>query len=206
VNASIVPSATPLLYFDLGSPYAYLAVERAEAVLGMEVCLQPVLLGAIFAQRGWGSWSQTPTREENIAEIERRAKAYALPAVRWPPEWPANTLKAMRAAVWADEQGLGAAFARAAFRAAFVQGQDLGEVDVLAEVGESVGLRAKDLAAALETERVKDGLKRATADALAEGVRGVPSLRIGAPVSRVFYGDDRLPEAASVLAGDGGGR
>ncbi|HEV3070342.1 MAG TPA: DsbA family protein [Solirubrobacteraceae bacterium] len=203
MDASIVPLATPILYFDLGSPYAYLAVERAEAVVGMGVCLQPVLLGAIFAQRGWGSWSQTPAREKHIAEIERRAKAYGLPDVRWPPAWPANTLKAMRAAVWADEQGSGRTFARAAFRAAFVQGQDLGEIDVLAEVGESVGLHAKDLAAALEAEGVKNSLKRATADALAEGVRGVPSLRIGA---RVFYGDDRLVEAASVLTGDGSGR
>jgi 2-hydroxychromene-2-carboxylate isomerase len=203
MNAPMVPSATPVLYFDLGSPYAYLAVERAQDVVGVEVRLQSVLLGAIFAHRGWGSWSQTAAREKNIAEIERRAKAYGLPDVRWPPEWPANTLKAMRAAVWADEQGAGKAFARAAFRTAFVQGQDLGEVDVVAEVSESVGLRAKDLEAALEAERVKDSLKRATADAIAEGVRGVPSLRIGA---RVFYGDDQLSEAASVLEGYDGGR
>jgi 2-hydroxychromene-2-carboxylate isomerase len=203
MNAPLVPSATPVLYFDLGSPYAYLAVERAEDVVGVEVRLQPVLLGAIFAHRGWGSWSQTPERKKNIAEIERRAKTYGLPDVRWPPKWPANTLKAMRAAVWADEQGAGKAFARAAFRAAFMQGRDLGEVDVVAEAGESVGLRAKALEAALEAEIVKDSLKRATADAIAAGVRGVPSLRIGA---RVFYGDDQLPEAASVLEGYGGGR
>jgi 2-hydroxychromene-2-carboxylate isomerase len=189
VSAPIRSSTIPVLYFDLGSPYAYLAAERAEDVLGVEVRFQPVLLGAIFASRGRGSWSQTPEREQNIAEIKRRAKVYGLPDVQWPPGWPANTLKAMRAAVWADERGAGKAFASAGFRAAFVHGRDLGEVDVIAEVGESVGLRAKDLEAALVNERIKDGLKMATAAAIAEGVRGVPSLRIGA---RVFYGDDQL--------------
>lgn len=192
---SPLPDA-PTLYFDLGSPYAYLAVERAESTLGVEVRLHPVLLGAIFAERGWGSWSQTPERAQNIAEIERRAKVYGLPALRWPPGWPANTMKAMRAAVWADEQGAGKEFARAAFRAAFVHGRDLGELDVIAEVGESVGLRAKDLEAAVAQERVKSKLKAATAEAIAKGVRGVPSLRVGA---RVFYGDDHLAEAADVL-------
>jgi 2-hydroxychromene-2-carboxylate isomerase len=196
MSASNSPPGAPVLYFDLGSPYAYLAVERVEGILGVGVRLQPVLLGAIFASRGWGSWSQTPEREQNIAEIERRAKAYGLPDLRWPPGWPANTLKAMRAAVWADEQGAGKEFARAAFRAAFVHGRDLCEVDVIAELGESVGLHTNDLEAALAEERVKDSLKTLTAEAIAEGVCGVPSLRIGA---RVFYGDDQLAAAACVL-------
>jgi 2-hydroxychromene-2-carboxylate isomerase len=185
-----------VLYYDLGSPYAYLAVERAEGVLGVELRLQPILLGAVFGERGWGSWSQTPERAKNIAEVERRAEVYGLPELRWPLGWPPNTLKAMRAAVWADEQGAGKEFARAAFRAAFVHGCDLGDVEVIAEVGGSVGLDAKDLEAALGEESVKGGLKRATAGAITVGVRGVPTLRIGA---QVFYGDDQLAEAAGVI-------
>ena len=47
----------PELFYDLGSPYAYLTVERAERVLGVAPVLRPVLLGAIFAARGHGSWS-----------------------------------------------------------------------------------------------------------------------------------------------------
>src|SRR6185312_4320441 len=126
--------ADPALYYDLGSPYAYLAVERAERVLGRAPELRPVLLGAIFAARGHGSWSQTPRRAEGIAEVERRAAAYGLPPVRWPDGWPPNTLPAMRAAVWAGREGRGAAFARAAFRRAFVAGADLEDVALLAAV------------------------------------------------------------------------
>ncbi len=197
----ILPTGQPVLYYDLGSPYAYLAVERAERVLGLELRLQPILLGAVFVERGWGSWSQTPKRAENIAEIELRAKAYGLPELRWPSGWPPNTLRAMRAAVWADKLGAGKEYARAAFRAAFVDGRDLGDVEVIAEVGASVGLDAEDLEAALRNESVKSSLQRATADAIAAGVRGVPSLRIGA---QVFYGDDQLAEAADVIDGDPG--
>jgi 2-hydroxychromene-2-carboxylate isomerase len=183
----------PELFYDLGSPYAYLAVERAERVLGVAPVLRPVLVGAIFVARGHGSWSQTQGRAEGIAEIERRAAAYGLPPVRWPPGWPPNTLPAMRAAVWAERHGRGAAFARAAFRRAFAAGEDLADVAVLARAAAGAGLPAGELAAALADPAIKDELRARTEAALALGVRGVPTLRIG---ERLLYGDDRLEEAA----------
>jgi 2-hydroxychromene-2-carboxylate isomerase len=47
----------PILYFDLGSPYAYLAMQRAPSILRLAPETEPVLLGAIFARRGFGSWA-----------------------------------------------------------------------------------------------------------------------------------------------------
>jgi 2-hydroxychromene-2-carboxylate isomerase len=184
----------PELFYDLGSPYAYLAVERAERVLGVAPVLRPVLLGAIFAARGHGSWSQTPARAEGIAEVERRAAAYGLPPVRWPPGWPPNTLHAMRAAVWAERQGAGAPFALAAFRRAFAAGADLADVAVLASAADDAGLPGRDLADAIADAAVKDELRARTEAALALGVRGVPTLRAG---GRLLYGDDRLEEASA---------
>jgi 2-hydroxychromene-2-carboxylate isomerase len=183
----------PELFYDLGSPYAYLAVERAERVLGVAPVLRPVLLGAIFAARGHGSWSQTPARAEGVAEVERRAAAYRLPHVRWPPGWPPNTLHAMRAAVWAERQGRGAPFARAAFRRAFAAGEDLGALAVLAGAADDAGLPGGELERAIADPAIKDELRARTQAALALGVRGVPTLRAG---GRLLYGDDRLEEAA----------
>jgi len=184
----------PELFYDLGSPYAYLAVERAERVLGVAPVLRPVLLGAIFAARGHGSWSQTPARDEGIAEVERRAAAYGLPPLRWPPGWPPNTLHAMRAAVWADRAGRGAAFAAAAFRRAFAAGEDLADVAVLEAAAADAGLPAAALADAIADAAIKDDLRARTETALGLGVRGVPTLRAG---GRLLYGDDRLEVAAA---------
>jgi 2-hydroxychromene-2-carboxylate isomerase len=132
------------LYFDLGSPYAYLAVARAEAVLGRPPDLEPVLLGAIFRLRGGGSWSQTAQRASEIAEVERRAAAYGLPAMAWPEGWPLDGLRTMRAAIWAKQQDAVDAFAQAAFRHQFVDGRDLSGADALAAVAEEVGLSGDD--------------------------------------------------------------
>ena len=186
---SLIESSAAELYYDLGSPYAYLAVERAERVLGAAPELRPVLLGAIFAARGHGSWAHTPARAENVAEIERRAADYGLPPVRWPPGWPPNTLAAMRAAVWAERSGHGEAFARAAFRRAFADGADLADLGVLAGTAFAAGLRGDDLEAAIAAPDVKADLRGRTEDALALGVRGVPTLALD---GRLLYGDDAL--------------
>jgi 2-hydroxychromene-2-carboxylate isomerase len=181
------------IYFDLGSPYAYLAIARAAAVFGRPPDLEPVLLGAIFALRGSGSWSQTAQRASGIAEVERRAFAYGLPAVVWPEGWPVDGLPMMRAATWAKQQDAIDAFARAAFAHQFVHGRDLSGADALAAVAEEAGLSGDELRAAIESPAVKDRLKLATADAWNLGVRGVPTVRVG---RRLFHGDDRLEVAA----------
>ena len=85
-------SDRPTFYFDLGSPYAYLAAERIAAVFdeaGAEQPeWQPILLGGLFKRFDRGSWALTPEREAGMREVERRAQAYGLPPIRWPDPWP----------------------------------------------------------------------------------------------------------------------
>jgi 2-hydroxychromene-2-carboxylate isomerase len=186
----------PLMYFDLGSPYAYLALSRAESVLGVRPELRPVLLGAIFARRGFGSWAHTQAREGRVAEIEERARRYGLPPVRWPVGWPGNGLMAMRCATWAGEQGSLEAFARAVFDRQFADGADIADLDVLLECAGDAGLDVQALSSALPRPALKESLRQATERAWDEGVRGVPTLRIG---DALFYGDEQLELAADVL-------
>lgn len=174
-----------ILYYDLGSPYAYLAVERAAAVLGAEPELRPVLLGGIFRMRGWGSWSQTEEREPRMADLHARAARYGLPPLRFPAGWPLDGLTAMRAATWA-----GPAFAREGFRRMFVHGIDISGRDELTSIAAAVGLGPPPF----DDPAVKTALRDATDAAWAAGVRGIPSLQVG---DRIFYGDDQLEAAVA---------
>jgi 2-hydroxychromene-2-carboxylate isomerase len=117
----------PVLYFDVGSPYSFLAVERVERVLGEAPEFQPVLLGGLFRLAGRGSWAEgdPARREAGMLEIESRAMAYDLPAIRWPRRWPGDYLTAMRIATWAQRLGAAADYAYAGGRRAFLAGCDL---------------------------------------------------------------------------------
>lgn len=175
-----------ILYYDLGSPYAYLAVARAASLFGTAPTLQPVLLGGIFALRGSGSWSQTDEREERMADLQARADRYGLPPLRFPEGWPLDGLTAMRAATWAG----GDAFVHEAFRRQFVSGIDISTREQLADIAAHVGLGEP----AFDDPAVKAALREATDAAWAAGVRGIPSLQVGA---EIFYGDDQLESARS---------
>jgi len=188
-----VPGGRPILYFDLASPYAYLAVERASQVLPEPPELEPILVGAIFKWRGSGSWAHTSGRATRVAEIEARAQRYGLPPLAWPASWPANALAAMRAATWAKEEGRVEPFATAVYRAEFVRGQDPADLAVLAACADQAGLDGAELAAAIQRPGIKGKLREVTAEAWEAGVRGVPTLIAG---QVVYYGDDQLELAA----------
>src|SRR3954454_22275053 len=182
-----------IFYYDLMSPYAYLAAERAERVLPELPRWQPVLLGGLFKLTGRSSWAlgDFERRRRGMAEVERRAAAYGLPPVRWPDPWPDDYLAAMRLATWAAAQGRARDFASAAGRSAFAGGHHLGDVGVAVDVAVAIGLDRDAAGAALDDRAVKDALRAATASAHARGVFGVPTVAVG---GELFWGDDRLED------------
>ena len=185
-------------YYDLGSPYAYLAAERIHRVFedaGAEPPVwQPILLGALFKRFDRDSWANGPAREEGLREVERRAQAYGLPPIRWPEPFPGNSLFAMRVATFATEIGRGVSLPLAAFRQAFAAGRDLSDPDNVFIAAASAELHPRALRAAAERESIKARLREATTAAGDVGVTGVPAVVIG---DEVFWGDDRLEEAAA---------
>ena len=184
-----------IFYYDLGSPYAYLAAERisglfTEAELEQPEW-QPILLGGLFQRFDRDSWGNGPGREDGMAEVERRASAYGLPPIAWPDPWPGNMLTAMRVATFAKQTGRTVSFSLAAFRQAFAAGRDLGDPDNVVIAGAACELHPRALLKAVQTDGVKTALREATDRAGDLGVRGVPSLLVG---GEVFWGDDRLEE------------
>jgi 2-hydroxychromene-2-carboxylate isomerase len=189
-------------YFDLGSPYAYLTAERVGEVLGKQVAWQPISLGGLFKANGRSSWAvgDPAVREAGIEEVERRAQAYGLPELSWPDPWPGNYLFAMRVATFAFQVGRGEAFALQAFRDAFQRGRDLGVPELVVQAAEHAGLDPSAAREAAADPQVKHALRAATEAAHVRGVIGVPTLAVG---DELFWGDDRLVDAAAALPGAG---
>jgi 2-hydroxychromene-2-carboxylate isomerase len=192
--ASGAPRA--IFYFDLGSPYAYLAAERVNGLFAEAGApapeWQPILLGGLFKRFGRDSWANGPGRADGMREVERRAAANGLPELRWPKPFPGNTLFAMRAATFAKELAKVVAFSLAAFRQAFAAGRDLSDPDNVLLAAAAAEIHPRALLAAAERDSAKSRLREATERAGDLGVRGVPSFVVG---GQVFWGDDRLEEA-----------
>jgi 2-hydroxychromene-2-carboxylate isomerase len=197
----VVSAAEPVFYFDVSSPYAYLAAVRIDDVLPLAARWEPIAFGALLRQVGKLPWSMRPeTRAAGQAEIEARALRRGLPPLRWPEGWPDRTysLAAPRAILHARDAGRAKELALALFDVMFVQGRHLADPAALADAATAAGVDAEELRAAVERDDVKQRLRAATDAAIARGVTGVPTVAVG---ERLFWGDDRLEEAAAALGG-----
>jgi 2-hydroxychromene-2-carboxylate isomerase len=136
-----------------------------------------------------------------MVEVERRALSYDLAPVRWPDPWPTNYLYAMRAATYAFRAGQGRSFTLAAFRHAFAHGHDLAIPEHVQQAAEQAGLDPLAADEATRDPEIKLALRTATEAAHDLGVFGVPTIAID---DELFWGDDRLQDAATALAQTGG--
>lgn len=98
--------------------------------------------------------------------------------MHFPPSKP-RSRKAHEASEYARERGTFEEMRVGLFRAFFVEGRDLGELDVLVDVGERVGLEGADLRTALETGRYTERVVELEAVSARLGVSAVPTIVIG---------------------------
>jgi len=189
-DAAVRPTT---FYFDLGSPFTYLAVERVDRVFA-ELTWEPASDEALQRR---DPWSDPLAR----AAAERRAAALNVPLV-W-PERPAQGARgAMRAAAHAAECGRAATFVVAAARLAFCGGFDLDDCEVLAEAAAAAGLSLEACLQAARDPR-RDGPIEATGRRLlAAGAERLPAFRVG---RSILGGEQRLAEAAALARASAGG-
>lgn len=194
-------------FYDFSSPYSYLCAERvsplfAEAGLDQPEWI-PISFGHVLKQSGRRPWSFEADREEDFAEIQRRADERGLPKVHYPAGWPIEnySITPARAATYAKESGRVVSFSLAMFRQVFAAGRDM-DLDTVMLAGAACELHPNALGKALETKAVKQGLQRATQDAIDLGVGGIPTLAVG---EELFWGDDRLEDAAECASAGGVG-
>ena len=187
-------ASQPSFYFDLSSPDAYLAAERAAEVLGTVPEWVPVLADALPG--GGESFRCAEEREIFQAGVERRAAEQGVQPVVWPAGWPGDPRPAMLVATYARQVGRVVAFSLAAFRQAFAAGRDLSARDGVIVAAAGCELHPRAVLQALETRATAAALDEATREAAAAGVTRVPAIRVDGDV---FEGADCLEQAATAI-------
>lgn len=195
-----MPSGTPQFYYDVSSPYAYLAACRVDEVLPVRPEWRPIAFGVIIRRLEKTPWSLKRERQSHFDSISSRAAERGLPEVRYPEGWPVETysLIALRAAILAEDQEQLRAVSHELFRTAFVEGQHLADLDTVLDAAQRAGMDHEAVREGIEQPQIKERLRLATDEALERGVTGVPTVAVG---DRLFWGDDQLEAAAAAQAG-----
>jgi 2-hydroxychromene-2-carboxylate isomerase len=140
--------------YDLADPLAYLEAERLRTE-DPSIEWVPVLAPPAFRC----AEEAASLRED----VERRAEAMGLQAVRWPEPFPFDSERAMLAATYAKQIGRAVAFSLAAFRQAYAAGRPLDSDDNIVIAAAACEMHPRAVLKALETRGVREALLEATA-------------------------------------------
>ena len=188
-------------YFDYESPNAYLAWTQLPDLARRHGCTVepvPVLYSALLDANGQIGPGEQPTKGRWMSKnLARKAVLLGVP-LNPPAYLPFNPLLALRVTLLAADRPERDALIGALFRAVWVDGLHVSETDVVERVVDEVGLSGSALVAQTQRPEVKEQLRAQTAEAVARGVFGVPTIVVG---DELFWGYDDFPFLDLFLAG-----
>ncbi|MCU7845251.1 MAG: 2-hydroxychromene-2-carboxylate isomerase [Candidatus Thiodiazotropha sp. (ex Monitilora ramsayi)] len=174
------------LYFNFRSPYCYLATKT----------LWPIFddYHTRLVWRPLGGWDgrsppevalkKLPIARQDMARFARRLGIPVNP----PPKTTDPTL-AGAGSLLAEEKGLLRPYIVEVMRKEWAEGADIGQLDILLEVGTRVGIDRDELAAAANDPERQAQLETNWHEADEKGAIGVPTFIIG---EEIFWGQDRI--------------
>ena len=193
-------------FYDLSSPWTYLAfnniqsiIEETEAI----VVWRPLLVGGVFNAVNQGVYAarSNPTDPKVVHTftwLHEWAALTNLP-LNFPTEHhPIKSVLAMRACcALENEQDTLYAFSRAVFTAYFMQGRNIDDPSVIADVANSLGIEGERLVDDAGEQVIKDRLRANTEEAIAKGAFGSPTMIVNE--ERLYFGNDQLPLVRQAL-------
>jgi 2-hydroxychromene-2-carboxylate isomerase len=187
-------------FFDPISPYAALAfAQLPQALAGCSYRVEhvPILFAALLKANGQKGPAEIESKRQwTFRQVHYLAHALGHP-LQTPAQHPFNPLALLRLC-WAAAPGGGTPnrwVVEQVMRHVWAgQGADANAPERLSALRERLQLQQDP-----EGEAVKAALRRATDEALALGVFGVPTVEVD---GRLFWGLDALPMLAAYLKGD----
>lgn len=191
-------------FFDCSSPWTWLGFEGIQPIAerhGVEIRWRPILVGGVFN-------AVNPSVYENRAKpVPAKARYAAKDLADWarwagleigqPPVFPVNSVKIMRGAFLALEQGCLVPYARAAFRTYWSELQDISQDEVIRAILAEVGIDAEPFFDWITRDAAKALLRETTDELIERGGFGSPTFFVDG--DDMYFGNDRLPLVEAAL-------
>jgi len=186
-------------FFDCSSPWTYFAFEsllQLQQEIGVTISWRPFLVGGVFNAVNPSVYNSRDTpvpSKQAYAKKDQQdwARHLGLPILYRPTVFPVNSVRAMRACIVLDAEDKLVPFARAVFRAYWIDDQDISQPAVLTTICQGLGIDAAALLTAIEQQPIKDQLRANTQEAIDRGSFGSPTIFVGG--DDMYFGNDRMP-------------
>ncbi len=184
-------------FFDCSSPWTYLAFEAIQPVAAREdvtLVWKPFLVGGVFN-------TVNPSVYENRSNpVPVKAHYYQKDLQDWaafvgikigsPPVFPVNSVKAMRGALVAMEEGKIIEYARCVFQRYWGELADISQDEEVKNIATTAGLDVDEFFEKITDQSYKDRLRNNTDELMERGGFGSPTLFLDG--DDMYFGNDRI--------------
>ncbi len=185
VSSSISPVEVNI-FFNFRSPYCYLASKR------MFTTFEEYHAKMIWKPFGGWSGRSAPERAKIKIplvrqDVERSARKLGIPFI--PPPIETDPTLAGAVSLVAEQEGVLEEYVVEVMRKEWAEGCNIGDINVLLEVGEEIGLGRGAITRASDNKALFKKMNENWEEAQIRGVFGVPTFVVG---DQIFWGNDRI--------------
>lgn len=184
-------------FYDVSSPWTYYAFSRVESFCEknkVDLVWKPFLVGGVFNKVNPSVYQRrenpVPPKDNYYQkDMADWARYLGLKMVK-PTVFPVNSVKALRGAFVAIEEGTVSAYSKACFEAYWRDDRDISQEDVLRDIVSSVGMDADSFFEKIGTDEIKRKLFETTDELIARGGFGSPTFFVDG--DDMYFGNDRF--------------
>tara|TARA_B100000900_G_scaffold375425_1_gene357422 strand:+ start:83 stop:661 length:579 start_codon:yes stop_codon:yes gene_type:complete len=178
-------------YFDIISPYAYIAYKKILKINNVNFKLKPILLGGLHNLAGITAPAFNKYKMKNMQnDCELVAKKNNI-SFKWNSEFPINSLSIMRGYLHVDVSKK-EEYLNSFFEAYWKEDQDLSNEDNIKILLKKLKINENNFFNSINNQDIKNKLKQLTQEAFEKEVFGAPTFIVN---NKIFWGQDRLEYA-----------
>ncbi|MGB0552202.1 MAG: 2-hydroxychromene-2-carboxylate isomerase [Alphaproteobacteria bacterium] len=184
-------------FFDYSSPWTYLAYDRIEAFCEKnkaELVWKPFLVGGVFNKVNPSVYQRrenpVPPKDNYYRkDMHDWARMQGIDLIK-PSIFPLNSVKALRGAFVAIDEGKISAYSAGCFKAYWTDDQDISQEVILRTIAEAAGMDGGAFMAKITEEAIKRKLFETTDEIIAREGFGSPTFFLDK--DDMYFGNDRL--------------
>ena len=181
-------------YFDIISPYSYIAhkkIEKVKREKNIVFNYKPILLGGLHKLTNITPPAFNEFKMKNMKnDCEMVSSKNHIP-FRWNEKFPINSISIMRGYLFIDEENK-EQYIDAFFEAYWKYNQDLSLQSNFNKIIEKLNIDPLIIQKGIKDENIKEKLKQLTNKAFSKKVFGAPTFMYN---EKIFWGQDRLEYA-----------
>ena len=178
-------------YFDIISPYAYIAYKKILKINNVNFKLKPIFLGGLHNLVGITAPAFNKFKMKNMQnDCELVAKKNNI-SFKWNSKFPINSLNIMRGYLCV-ENSKKEEYLNSFFEAYWKDDKDLSSKESIKYLLKKLKINEHDFFNLITNQDTKDKLKQLTQEAFEKEVFGAPTFIVN---NKIFWGQDRLEYA-----------